>query len=107
MNEDDPIIIVLSQLTEEENLSLIDAISQRISVILGNCSRDYSDGWYRVYKNTILAKAGVGGKTVGKLRMVFDKNWDRSDYSVDFISVDNNLKENPQIVRLLNQWHGE
>ena len=107
VNEKNPIVIILSQLTEEENLSLIDTVPQKINVILGNCSRDYPNGWYRIYKNTILAKAGVGGKTVGKVKMVFDKDWNRSDCSVDFISVGDNLRENPQIIHLLNQWRVE
>jgi len=94
------IVIVLSQLTEDENKALIDALPGTITAVLGNSSRETNRGDYYFYNGTAVAIAGVDGRTLGRMTLMFE---DKKCVSVkiDFIPVRISIKPDTLIVRMV------
>ena len=65
-------VLILSLLSHEENIDLLQQLPHEIHAILGNRDRDEVYGWSSEYEGALLAKSGIEGRTVGSLNIRSD-----------------------------------
>jgi 2',3'-cyclic-nucleotide 2'-phosphodiesterase (5'-nucleotidase family) len=97
-------VLILSQLTEDENRTIATRCSW-IGAILGNGTREDPYGRWESSGKAVLAKAGLDGGTVGRLKVRLIDGKIRID-GVDFLPVDDHLKDDPDMVRLIGSLDG-
>jgi 2',3'-cyclic-nucleotide 2'-phosphodiesterase (5'-nucleotidase family) len=95
-------VLVLSQLPDNDD-RLIAGRFAWIGAVLGGGLRDHPYGRWEKAGNTILAKAGVDGGTVGRIRVRINKDKTAKVDDVVFFPVDSTLPEDPAMARLVGK----
>lgn len=94
------IIVLLSHLTEKENIKLINEL-EGIDILIAGYNFEKKEPTANKIKDTLFLTASWQGRQIGKLSLVINEDDKIKDYRMEVLPLSGKIKDNPKILSLL------